>query len=63
MQSYYDKARYLFKHLPGDRVKEYVLTTREGNTLIELVALKMMASDGKTGKNDETEEGSNSIYR
>jgi hypothetical protein len=63
MQSYYDKARYLFTNLPGDRIREYILTTREGNTLIELVALKMMATDGKTGRNGETEKGSNSIYR
>jgi hypothetical protein len=60
MSSYYDKARYLFTHAPASAVREYILTTDIGDTFIELVALKMMATGKKTG--DGAAQETNSIY-
>jgi hypothetical protein len=50
MQSYYQKARTMFRLLPGDAIRRYILDTPTGETFLEMVALKIMAQDEATGK-------------
>jgi hypothetical protein len=46
MQSYYQRARTMFRLLPGDAIRRYILDTPTGETFLEMVALKIMAQEG-----------------
>ena len=42
MQTYFERAHYLLSHAPAEGIRDYILHTDTGRTIIELIALKIM---------------------
>jgi hypothetical protein len=59
MLSYYQKTRTMFRLLPGDAIRRYILDTPTGETFLEMVALKMMVQDEADRK---APTGGNSVH-
>jgi hypothetical protein len=52
MLSYYDRAQFLLTHLPQDRLAEFFRVSPIGKTMVELMAVNMMAQDDSTRKKE-----------
>ena len=59
METYYQRARTMFRLLPGDAIRRYILDTPTGETFLEMVALKIMAQDEAA---DKAPIGGNSVH-